>query len=991
LSFEPSLNTYWISSQDFGGPDSVPVVNTYNFSVNTYFNNIKFFVLNVSCYVEIGYYINGVWTLLPGQSTFTVIGGNNLTTTTDWFLIEYNAPSTLSTNVSVPQNQISIRITRQNQIIVYNPLGGSTNVAYSVGIRDFTIKLNILQLTDIPTSVVSGTDSIVSQNAFGFVESYNYVSYPSSNAFSNLGNAYWKSSPQPVGDSIVYLYAEVSDPSPTTINRLYIDPSYSNCNFNIYFTTQSTASGTIDPSTFSWTPIAQDFVLRKGIYEIPQTSCTYLKFEFVKLTAQPYDLPYDTVYRTINTFPYNIEQLYSYLEESIINGNAVQYSQYNNPNLTTQTQVNNSVSPSTLFGLATQTVANNNTWPSLSALNSSQSDNATIQGVGTASQITDPSISYKLLDQNGNYNNQSFSQFLQRRFNSISVHQYNEITIPQTWHEAYFVGINFVTAFYEQTYDELRTTPSNILSSNNTNSGFYIQDTNYVGLETDQIALTPWFPTIDSFNSFNIAGLTTDWRSFLTQGNPISLDNTLMNNLPNPVPNSMFYNTNSVIASGSSLGLSTFYVVSGYTPGSYGIQSGSYLSQINLVDYNDANFLVPSGQTEPWYGLSGTNITQTSITISGTSVSGITVSGGSYSAAYNFSLPNVYSLSGTEPYTFQLGTPSLGEIGYMTYSPIGGYQYYFLVNSITSSSGNLSLYTQYVNPNTNVPISGTLTLVSGSSSSVPSGVQTTLTGTNYTTKVPSNTIQLVISGTVPYNLYQLGVFNQPTSQWSTPVDRNNMRISGVARMYLPNSNSGTYQANLIASDKLNNKNVIGSKTYQPGTMPTKTWFDIEIESFTNKNYDSFSMQIIQINQSINETFYVAMLAPFYHPVRYEFTNISGTNVTGNTGWYPIINGINNPDFFVSTASGLAASGIQVRMTALDPNVFISGVSIVPNYKQSPFYTNLDINYLGNSKTNQTDARTDIRKKPYFQLNQNYYPTEFSLSNIAPNVVGYYID
>jgi len=993
LTFDQQLQTDWISSQNFGGPGSAPVVNTYSFNVNTYYNYIKFFVLNVSCFVELGYYVNGMWTPLPGQSTFTILGGNNLTTTTDWFLLEYKAPYTLSTNVSNPTNQISLRITRQNNVVVYNSLGGSTNIAYSVGVKNFSIKLNVLQQSDIPSAVIAGTDTIISQNSFGFVESYSYSQYSQSNAFSTSGNSYWKSAPQPVGDAIVYLYAKVSDPAPSTINRLYLDPIYSNCTFNVYYTTQTTSGNTIDPGTFYWTPIQQDFILRKGTYEIPQTSCTYLKFEFTKLAAQPYDLPVDTINKTINTFPYDIEQLFSQLENNIINGNAVQYSLINNANLTTQTQVNNQISPSTIFGIASQTVANNNNWPSLAALNSSQAGNTVTQGINTASQITDPSISYKLLDSNGNYNNQSYSQFLQRKFNTTCVHSYNQITVPQSWHQAYFVGINYLSAFYESTYDELRTIPSTVLSYNGTNSGFYGQDTNYVSLISDAVALTPWFATIDAFTSFNIAGLTTDWQSFLTQGNPISLDNTLMNNLPNPLPQNMFYNTQSAISKVNTLGQSTVYAVSGTVSGvSYGIKSGSYNTSVNLLNYYDANFIVPSGSTSPWYAISGTTtVTGSTVTISGLPVNALTVSGGAYSAAYNFTLPNVYSASGIQPFTLSLGTYALGDIGYMTYSPLNGYQYYFLVNAVASGTENLSLYTRFINPTTNVPISGSLTRVNGSTVTTTPGVQVTITGTSYSASVPSNTLQVVVSGTAPYQLYQFGAFTQPTSSWTSSADRKNMRISGVARAYLPTTNNGTYQAELIGYDINNNPYIIGTKTYQPGSMPVRTWFDIEIEAYTSANYANFSMQLAQINTSVAETFYVAMLAPFYHPVRYEFTNLSGTNAISASGWYPITNGINNPNYFISTVSGVPASGIQVRMTALDSNVFISGVSVVPHYKQSPYYSNLVIDYLGNSKTNQTDVRTAIQDKPYFQLNKNYYPTVFSLSNVAPTVVGYYID
>ena len=169
-------------------------------------------------------------------------------------------------------------------------------------------------------------------------------------------------------------------------------------------------------------------------------------------------------------------------------------------------------------------------------------------------------------------------------------------------------------------------------------------------------------------------------------------------------------------------------------------------------------------------------------------------------------------------------------------------------------------------------------------------------------------------------------------------------------------------------------------------MPTKTWFDIELENYTGANYARFSMQLVQSNNAVSEQFYVAMLAPFYHPIRYEFINVSGA-----TNWTPITAGINDPTHFISTVSGLPASGIQLKMTALDPYSYISGISIIPQYKQSPFYANLQIDYLGDSKTNETESRTAIEYKPYFQLNKEVHPYNFSLNYIAPTVTKYSID
>ena len=681
----------------------------------------------------------------------------------------------------------------------------------------------------------------------------------------------------------------------------------------------------------------------------------------------------------------------------------------NNPNISSQTQTSNNVSPATIFGASTNTLAGNNNWPSLSSLNNSQLGNTTTVSSGTASQIVDPTISYKLLDYNGDYNNQSYTQFLQRKFVGTRTHSYSQVTIQQSWHEAYFTGIIYLNAFYENKFDEIRTLSSSFIGSNNTTSGFPGKMESAVILNSDTIAVTPWVSTIDTFTSFNVAGLTTDWRSLLTQGNTISNDPTIMNSLTPSTIYGMQYG-NAVISQSpvGTLGLSKIYSVSGFAGSNFGVRSAPYAGGINLINYNDANFIPTSG-TYDWYGLAATTITGATIkwnnsSASGIAVpsgtaSGITVSGGAYAVAYNFQLPNVFSLSGTAPYTLKFGTDAFGAVGYATYSPTSGTQYYFMVNLQTQASGtaNVTMYSRFINPTTSGVIAGTT--VTGTTAVLTSGINsTTVTGSyvsNYSsvTGTPSNTIQLVVSGTgsIPYQMYEMGAFANPTTTWVSPADRTFMRVSGAARMFLLNTNSGTYRASLIATDYSNTQHELVYKIYTPGSMPSNTWFDIELQGFTGINLSSFVMQVVQTNISISETFYISMLAPFYHPIRYEYTNTSGTNINGTTGWYPIAGGVNNPDYFINTVSGLPASGIQLRMTGLDPSVYISGVSVVPYYKQNPFYAGLEINYLSNSKTNELSARTNIENKPYFMLNKEIHPSVFDIDRVASTVIPYTID
>ena len=93
---------------------------------------------------------------------------------------------------------------------------------------------------------------------------------------------------------------------------------------------------------------------------------------------------------------------------------------------------------------------------------------------------------------------------------------------------------------------------------------------------------------------------------------------------------------------------------------------------------------------------------------------------------------------------------------------------------------------------------------------------------------------------------------------------------------------------------------------------------------------------------------------------------------------------------ISTVSGLAASGIQIRLTGLDNNVYVCGASVVPYYKQTPYYAVTDINYVGSSKTNELSVRKAIDQKPFFLLNKESYPSRFNIDQIAGTAIPFAI-
>ena len=1001
LSLTQQQQTQWISSADYGDDvNGSSVTLKYYVANTTYFNTINFNILNVPCYVQLLDY-NG--TILDPNATFSIAGGNDIYTTTDWVNIKYVSDKTLTIQSNTNNNFIQVVISRNK--LVQQPSSSSNtlqSIPYSVGIKNLSLKLNIQSSNDVPISGIA-TPFIV-QNKFGFIEQYNQVVFSGTNAFTTSGNNYWKSAPQPVGDAVVNFYIQTGVSGSGTmnasvINKLYLDPIYSGCKFNMYYTTYTGFANAYDPSNYTWTPIQRDFIMHKGLYNLPNITSTYIKLEFTQLAPEPYDMQYDYINRNINVFPYYVEQYYADLENNIIDGASDNYYYLTSNN---NQAPNYQTSASTLFGVASNSSNLNSSWPSIGTSTTSS------PSVSSASYIIDPSMSYKLIDSNGQYNGQSYTQFLQRRFPNVGTHNYSQITVKHNWHQAYYAGLYNVSAFYEKnTYDDLKPIISNLISSNNNNQFSAGGDGyNYILLNPDDTATTQWFSTIDTFKSFNIGALTTDWQSFLTDSQVLMNDTTNLITQNVTVTGSTGSPTS--LPTISNLGSST---VSSVIPGSgtsY-IQTGKYAASNNVINYLDANYL---NGTTTWSGLGGTTLSGTLVNWvdsgnSGNSgmASGINVSGGIMSAAYNFTIPGVYSASGTKNWTVQLGSAPYGVVGFASYNAVQqSVSYYFLTNAqvsgnssgISTVNGSVTLYTQFVNPITGVAIpntvvSGSTTVFnnSGSSSNI-----TTLSGTNYTASgIPTNTIQLVISGTTSFNLYQLGAFNSPTSTWTSPSDRSNMRISAVSRVLFPTTSNGTYRFSLLGTDANGTTTELANKQYNGGTLPINTWINVEVPGFSNGNYVNFSAKIAQTNSNISgENYYVSMLSPFYHPIRYEFTNVSGTSITAASGWHPIVTGINDPNGLISTvpASGLSASGIQVRMTSLDPNVFVCGLSIIPHYKQNAYYANLDINYIGNSKTNESSERTPIQRKPMFMLNHELYPARFSISQVVSGMPVSYI-
>jgi hypothetical protein len=434
---------------------------SFQFSRATFINYVTFDLLNVPC----------SWTLLQVSGTYSpLIGGYvlaqgvvNGTNNQGWINFEETFPGTgLPTTsnfepVVISGNQISQALYGGEQLYPAYPLTASgimtpqspyyfdstislvlvinklpTGTQYNFGVQNFLTKLVVQTIEDLEVNDTLITN-FTTQNSFGFVETFTPVVYEYENfQIPNQESVYWKSTPQPVKDAVVWFILDFGQTQ--AVNRMYVDPLYTGCSFNLYWSVDS----------INWTPINQDLTLHKGIYRLNPICARYFKLEFSQLVPEVYDLPFDSINRVIQVFPDYVDTYFLQLEQALLDAPAQTYNNLvgNSPNIL----YNNSPSISSNYGALVGQLSANQYGGSPSNLGlANLGDNS------SSYSVVDPTVSYKnLLDVAGEgsiFSNVGDTPFMNRRFYQYGPHTYKEVSINQTWHEAYFVGIKYLS-FY---------------------------------------------------------------------------------------------------------------------------------------------------------------------------------------------------------------------------------------------------------------------------------------------------------------------------------------------------------------------------------------------------------------------------------------------------------------------------------------------------------------------------------------------------------------
>ncbi len=486
----------------------------------------------------------------------------------------------------------------------------------------------------------------------------------------------------------------------------------------------------------------------------------------------------------------------------------------------------------------------------------------------------------------------------------------------------------FTDYFFAVGPDNNQAAPNTLINSGTTAtlvSGYG----GYTGRAGDMV-ITDNLQTIQGFYSFNIASIATDWQSFFSQTTTL-----LQSEIPSLLGltiSGVSYTSNQT---NPNYGIYTFSGSNGYSYVQTTLGGGK-----NLLTTNEANFFTG--------GWSGSNVTSgTNVTISGmTSVYISLLSNKSYGAAYG-DFPY-----GTSAYdASDLEGINLNEYDYLvTASGIGT-----VTMSITYSS-TLS----GINP------------VNIVQTSVVSGIS----NLNFLTDQPLNTnkinIALTTSGQITYT--DAGLYNGYTLTWVSPLLTDSMRISTVARIFLPNTSTGTYTLSLYS-----NNGVLLADNFFSG-LPTQVWVDLTVDFILPPSVNNQSYYAVLTQNYSTEIYELSMFGIFYNPVSYKFS-------TDNSNWYPIIAGISDANTLINIEQ--TTQNIYLKVTFLEDYTTFNAIQIIPKLTQTPFYNSTNINFLSDSKINEEIDKIPISLQPLFQpitLDFPFIDSQQKLMNIRSPIV-----
>lgn len=160
----------------------------------------------------------------------------------------------------------------------HDPIGNV--IPYSLGVKDFQVGYLVTSLNDVPIVGASDTNIRESQPISSSVDilgsPVDFVVRTNDASELVNGTGIWRCSPQPVPNAVVNLYADlrIGTGKAQVIDRIYLNPVYSGCTVNIYYSNDDAEQETFLANE---TPLVGDALQLLGT-DSPTTSPTGIVF-----------------------------------------------------------------------------------------------------------------------------------------------------------------------------------------------------------------------------------------------------------------------------------------------------------------------------------------------------------------------------------------------------------------------------------------------------------------------------------------------------------------------------------------------------------------------------------------------------------------------------------------------------------------------------------------------------------------------------------------
>lgn len=215
-----------------GSADKRWEILTISMSVPVMINTIQFGVLAKNCNYQVWY--TGIdksrtQVITEEQQPLQGTVYDNLQSAPDaWYKSDKVAWQRVDANINpIIVTSVEIRVQRI--------AGANTTALYSLGLRDILFQRTVRTLEDTLYPIQTSTDSL------GNLVRKEILDWRPENAIDSDSYTFWKSAPQPSPNAVVNFYATVGiDPfSPNRIDRIWLDPLYTGCTMNLYYSNDS--------------------------------------------------------------------------------------------------------------------------------------------------------------------------------------------------------------------------------------------------------------------------------------------------------------------------------------------------------------------------------------------------------------------------------------------------------------------------------------------------------------------------------------------------------------------------------------------------------------------------------------------------------------------------------------------------------------------------------------------------------------------------------